>query len=97
MMRWKLIVENKEIECLLNNRPTLNVEEISLTDVHTFGKVMWEPLFAMTHDSWVGKKDVELICCDEQDRQCETWELQNAELDGKHIVFSNAIYKGKNG
>lgn len=97
MNKWKIKIDEQEIECSLpNGRPSVNIEEIAQEDgSFKLGACVWEPLKIGVKDTWnrwLGEKDVDLILCDESGKQLESWTLKDAKIkssfDPESVYFS---------
>lgn len=94
MNRWKIKVDGEETWCILDKRPSVNIEEILQPDGSFLpGKVVWEELKVNPCNAWDGEKDVEIIMYDDYGEPLEVWTFLSAKSNGHGITFSGVQYK----
>jgi len=103
---WKLKFEGKEVFCVLENRPNIDIEETEMIDKHgnhywVPGKANWLPLkitLPAGGTLWRRCKDVKLVMFDKE-RELEEWTLKNSRtttVKGDNVIeinFSGCEYK----
>lgn len=104
MNKWKIKIDDKEMECSLpDGRPSVNIEEIEQADgSFKLGTCAWVPLKVCIKDAWTrwtGEKDIDLIMCDESGKQLEVWTLKEAQIktsfdpESVYFSFQNCQYR----
>lgn len=90
---WKLQYDNKDYDCQLEERPTINIPEEQQEDGtwKLVGEGKWLPLKIETNcPQWTGPKNVVLSLSNS-----ESWTLTNAEWEGSSLVFNECRYEVK--